>query len=308
MKSDNKDKLKAQNTSRINEKINSTVKLVDGLDKNLVNYLSLALRNTHYYGNLRIKYVSFNFTFTAFFVSILAIFISFILDTNLSLWYIGLPVVVGLVLYFTYFLILLIMKFDTISFDLYHLQHYSSILDKIEDYPNITPNNLNNLLALIEKNEKNEEREQTNPKKPRIKLNLMINDLKALIFQYQYQANYNRVALIMLNCLIYGSFNLVLSIVSSFILLIFVDTNLFEGRFIVIISYGILSILILCKIFKKSRLRLNTNRPNGFPIVSLIRIIIGKGMRCNLLHKIIRTINNFIKRKKKGKKSNTTSL
>ena len=211
---------------------------------------------------------------------------------------------VGLVLYFIYFLILLIVKFDTISFDHYHLQHYSSILDKIEDYPNITIKNLNNFLALIDKNENNKEREQTNPKKPRIKLDLMKNDLKALIFQYLYQTNYNRVALIMLNCLIYGSLNLVISIVSSFLLLIFVDPNLFEGRFIVIISYGILSILILCVILKKSRLRLNTNRPNGFPIVSLIRIIIGKGIRCNLLRKIIRRISKFINSKKKGKKSN----
>jgi hypothetical protein len=306
MKSDSKDKIIEQNTLNINNKIDNvdTNKLIDNLKDNLGNYLSLALRNTHYYGNLRIKYVSFNFTFTALYASILAIFISFTLNSNLSLWYIGLPIMVGLLLYFIYFLILLIVKFDIVSFDLYHLQHYSSILDKIEDYPNITIKNLNNLLALIDKNENNKEREQTNPKKPRIKLDLMKNDLKALIFQYLYQTNYHRVALIMLNCLTYGSVNLVISMFSSFLLLIFVDPNLFEGRLIVIISYGILSILILCIILKKSRLRLNTNRPSGFPIVSLIRIIIGKGMRCNLLCKIIGRISKFIISKKKGKKSN----
>ena len=38
------------------------------LKESLKNYLSLALTNTHYYGNLRIRYVSFNFTFLALLV------------------------------------------------------------------------------------------------------------------------------------------------------------------------------------------------------------------------------------------------
>jgi len=306
MKRDIKDKIIDQNTININTLIDNidTNKLVDNLNSNLADYLSLALRNTHYYGNLRIKYVNFNFTFTGFFASILAIFISFTLNSDVSLWYIGLPIMVGLVLYFSYFLILLIVKFNTISFDLYHLQHYSSIMDNIEDYPNITIKNLNNLLTLIEKNENNKEREQTDPKKPRIELNLMKNDLKALVFQYLYQINYHRVALIMRNCLIYGSLNLVISIVASFLLLISVEPILMEYRFIIIMSYGILSILILCLILKQSRLRLNTNRAIRFPIVYLTRIILRKSMRFILLNKIMRRTSIFIGSKRKKKKPN----
>ena len=210
---------------------------------------------------------------------------------------------VGLVLYFTYFLILLIVKFNTISFDLYHLQHYSSILDNIEDYPNITIKNLNNLLTLIEKNENNNEKEQTNPKKLRDELDLMKNDLKALIFQYLYQLNYHRVALIMRNCLIYGSLNLVISIVAAFFMSILVDPILIERRFIVIISHVILSFLIPCLILKKSRLRL-TNRAIPFPIVNLTRIILRNTMRFNLLYKIMRGISKFISGKKKREKPN----
>ncbi|KKN05372.1 hypothetical protein LCGC14_1088030 [marine sediment metagenome] len=73
MKSDIKDKIIDQNTININSKIDNidTNKLVKDLDKNLAGYLSLALRNTHYYGNLRIKYVNFNFTILVFLLQFL---------------------------------------------------------------------------------------------------------------------------------------------------------------------------------------------------------------------------------------------
>ena len=96
MKKEEKDTIKDKNTTNIDNFIDNIEEntLVENLKNNISNYLSLALRNTHYYGNLRIKYVSFNFTFNAFFASILAIYISITVNFNFSLWYIGLPIII----------------------------------------------------------------------------------------------------------------------------------------------------------------------------------------------------------------------
>ncbi len=102
-------------------------------------------------------------------------------------------------------MIFLPKKYDTISFKHLDLQHYSSIMD-MKDYPEITDQHLNNFMILINKKEENSS---------------IKNDLKALILQYLYQANYQRVGLKMRKCLIIGSWDLVLSICSSFIMLIF---------------------------------------------------------------------------------------
>ncbi len=81
-----KDKIKEQNTEKIKNKFQnlSDNNLDEYVKKNLSNYLSDALRITHHYGNLRIKFVSFNFTFLALFASILAIYISLLANFNPS--------------------------------------------------------------------------------------------------------------------------------------------------------------------------------------------------------------------------------
>lgn len=208
---DEKDKIEQCNIKTINEKFqNLSIKNLDNIKKNLPNYLSNALRINQYYGNLRIKYVTMNFTFLALFASILAIYISLLADFYLSLWYIELPIIIGLVLYFIYFIILISKNFDTISFKHSGLQHYSTIMD-IKDYPEIkdtSPDDdkkLDNFVKIIQKEEKD----------------LIKDDLKTLILLYLYQVNYLRVALIMRFCLIFGSIDLVLSISFSFLILMF---------------------------------------------------------------------------------------
>jgi hypothetical protein len=181
-------KIFIQNTRRVRKIIDNfkLADLNDDIQKDLSSNLSFALRITNYYGNLRIKYDTFNFTFIAFFVSILAIFISIMIDSILPLWHVVLPIFMGLILYSTNFLILFIKKYDTISFKHFDLQHYSSIMD-IHDYPKIKYRHLIKFIHLIKK-EKTQERANDSEKKIK-------NDLKTLILQYLYQANYIKGAL-----------------------------------------------------------------------------------------------------------------
>ena len=237
MNKDEKDRIEQDNIDIINKKLqNLSIKNLDNIKKNLPNYLSNALRINQYYGNLRIKYVRINFTFLALFASILAIYISLMANFNLSLWYVGLPIIIGLILYFIYFIILISKNFDTISFKHSDLQHYSSIMN-IKDYPKIKDTrpddkSLDNFVQIIQKEEKD----------------LIKDDLKTLILHYLYQVNYLRVALIMRFCLIFGSIDLVLSISFSFLILIFSPYLLIAYFFLVLVAI----VYILQKNYEKN--------------------------------------------------------
>ena len=76
------------------EEINKHVK------KNLHYYLSNALRISEYYGKLWIKYVGFNFTLIAFFISMLIFYIPFLSDLYPLFWgYIVGVFSIGFILY-----------------------------------------------------------------------------------------------------------------------------------------------------------------------------------------------------------------
>lgn len=171
-----------------NEKKNdNTIKLIDNLTENdinayirdnLQNYLSNALRITHYYGNLRIKYVGFNFTLTAFYISTIGILISIVLRMDPSLLWGVLPLGIGFLSYIINLSILVSKEYATITFHHSNLQHYD-VLMKEDQYPNIPDKELGDFIKLIKKENKNYS---------------IVDDLKALIKQYLYQINYNRLA------------------------------------------------------------------------------------------------------------------
>jgi len=171
-----------------NEKKNdNTIKLIDKLTENdindyirdnLQNYLSNALRITHYYGNLRIKYVGFNFTLTAFYISTIGILISIVLRMDPSLLWSVLPLGIGFLSYIIYLSVLVSKEYATITFNHSNLQHYD-VLMKEDQYPNIPDKELGDFIKLIKKENKNYS---------------IVDDLKALIKQYLYQINYNRLA------------------------------------------------------------------------------------------------------------------
>ena len=96
-----------QNTKDIKEifdKINEKEKLNEYIEQNLSGYLTNAIRLALYYGNLRIRYVGFNFTLIAFFVSILAFYMPLIVSFNTSLGNTGLPLIIGFFVYLGLFM------------------------------------------------------------------------------------------------------------------------------------------------------------------------------------------------------------
>lgn len=198
------DDVAVKNTNLIEDKLKGYI--LDGyIEKNLSGYLANALRITHYYGNLRIKYLGFNYSVIAFFASTIAIYMSFSASINLWLLFSGVPIIIGLFLYYKKFKPLHDKSFDTISLKKHKdLQHYSCIMDKNE-YPELIDGHLNKFLKLLKANKQN------NPIK---------NDLETLILQYLYQANYNNIALRMRECLLYGFKALIITIAISIVVLV----------------------------------------------------------------------------------------
>ena len=202
----NKDEIMKNNTEGIKEMLKefNENNLDKYVKKNLTGYLSNALRITQYYGNLRIKYLSFNYTLIGFYASIIAIFISLSALINPWLSISGLPIIIGLIIYFRKFMALHNKSFDTISFNQSDLQHFSCIMDRTE-YPILKQESLKKFMSLLKASEEN---------------NPIENDLTALILQYFYQANYNNVGLKIRNCLIFGMKVLVYLIILSVAILV----------------------------------------------------------------------------------------
>jgi len=199
----NKDEIIEGNTKEIFKNFNEN-NLDEYVNKNITSYLSNALRITHYYGNLRIKYLGFNYTLIGFYVSTIAIFISISGVINPWLSISGIPIIIGLVIYFKQFIPLHNKSFDTISFNQSDLQHYSCIMDRRE-YPKLNKGHLKKFMNLLKKSDEN---------------NPIENDLAAIVLQYLYQANYNNVGLKIRECLLFGMKCLVYLMILSVVILI----------------------------------------------------------------------------------------
>ncbi|KKK43968.1 hypothetical protein LCGC14_1052600 [marine sediment metagenome] len=111
----------------------------------------------------------------------------------------GVPILIGLIIYLIYFLKLFQKKYKTISFsNNLNLHHYTSLFPK-EEYRKI--DDLSDYLKLAENYSAKD-------------------DLKTLFLLYFYQANYNRIGLKVRKCLIIGTIDLIVSIIISFGILI----------------------------------------------------------------------------------------
>ncbi len=196
-----KKNIEKNNTTIIEDNLISIIKLnKQNLDNTeILSYISDAMRNTHYYGNLRIKYVGFNFTFLGFFTSIIAIYVSLFRDNPNIILCRGWPMIVVFFGYLVTFLVIVLNKYDTIKFDHAYLRHFSSIMDK-KDYPYIKSEHIKEFNKLIGADGPTS----------------MRNNLKTLLLQYQYQRNYSRLALLMRKCLIYGCTISIIVIIVAF--------------------------------------------------------------------------------------------
>ncbi len=186
MKKKEKKEVKKSNTDIIAQEINklNTSNIAKHLKKNLSSYISNAQRIAHYYGNLRIKYVTFNLTFLALFASIVAMLISLIANFNPSLWIIGIPILIGFITYFVIVIIVVLRQYNTISFNHSDLLHYSCF-QNMTDFPKITANSNREFTKLFTEQDENV---------------LIMNDLKTLIKQYFHQANHEKIAYKMRKC------------------------------------------------------------------------------------------------------------
>lgn len=204
-KKEKKKSVEELNLDLINSKIENLKmsELKSYFTENLSSYLSSAQKLALYFGNLRIKYVTFNFTLIAFFASISALYISLIANINLDLVQTGLPLLLGLALYFLILLVPLLRGYKTKSFEHEDLLYYSCVLD-VKKYPNQVVKDLDGFTGLF-KNLSEEE--------------LIKNDLKTLILQYFHQINHDKVAQKLRKLLVIGLIILIISIGFTFFFL-----------------------------------------------------------------------------------------
>ena len=172
------------------------IKLIDlsfYLKKNLSSYRSEALRNVHYYGNIRIKYIGFNISLLAFFLAYFAIYLNLNLSQLAqitSIWWIDLILILILLMpifiYFILFIIVMLDKSYTTSFEHSNLTHYKVFNI---DYPEILNKDCFNTFRNLIKEDKE---------------TLIKNDLKTLLLHYFYQANYKKAGEKQRKCLYLG--------------------------------------------------------------------------------------------------------
>jgi len=170
---------------------------------NLDEYLSEANKITHYYGNLRIRYLGFTVNFIAFFISTITFYMTLVLSLNPILWFTGLLLIGVFFVYLGYFIRYITKRFNTITFKHSNLQHFH-VFKKMTEYPDIHKDDLKNFLKLIDKNEGRYS---------------IIDDIKALIKQYLYQINYNEVANKVREYLVSGFVWYIVSLIISLVLL-----------------------------------------------------------------------------------------
>ncbi len=166
--------------------------------RNLSSYRSEALRNSHYYGNLRIKYMGFNFSLLAMFGAYLGIYLNLV--SSLNSWWVGLlSLFLSMIPYFIYFGKVMLDKSYTISFEHSNLSHFN---DFNINSPKISIKNcFKKFEDLIKLNDEN----------------FMKNDLKTLLKLYFYQANYKKIGENLRLCLYIGIILFFVGIVLSII-------------------------------------------------------------------------------------------
>ncbi len=204
-----REKIEKKNKDLIDEMLKE-IRLIDFSSyfrKNLSSYRSEALRNAHYYGNIRVKYIGFNFSLLAIFLAYFGIYLnlnsSLLEPTTLRSGICLIILILPIAIYSIYFMVVIPKKSYTTSFGHSNLSHYK-VFDI--DYPKISNKDcFNKFRDLIKEGDQS----------------LIKNDLRTLLKQYFYQANYQKVGVNLRICLYVGIFLLFVGIVQSFVIFFF---------------------------------------------------------------------------------------